>query len=235
MLTTYQVHHFRHTGYLVLPTRLTADRVERLRVAINRDVDAGVEPLVRKSGRVVRLSSLLDRDPVFLDTARSDAVLDPLRDLLGPNIEVLKNRHNHATLNPRSPADDFHRDNLQWSRGLLTVIFYLEDTTVENGCTQLIPGSHLLPGVGHHHKLSEVDWIATSGLFDQVVHVQAAAGQMLAIDSTIFHRIGDNRTDRTRMSMTVGYQSVDEFIDQDNPKRILVAGERIYGGNDRRL
>ena len=200
---------------------------------ILEDVDNAVEPVVRnQSGEVVRLSRLLDRNDLFLETASSPEVVGPLEDLLGPNIELLTNRHNHATLNLRSAADDFHRDNLQWSRGLLTVIFYLQATTVANGCTQLVPGSHLLPGVGHHHRLSQVDWIAESGLFDQVVHVQAAEGQMLAIDSTVFHRIGENTTEQSRMSMTIGYQSVDEFIDQDNPKRILIAGERIYGGND---
>ncbi len=35
------------------------------------------------------------------------------------------------------------------------------------------------------------------------------------------------------MSMTIGYQSVDEFCDDDNPTRILVAGKQVYTGNDR--
>ena len=32
--------------------------------------------------------------------------------------------------------------------------------------------------------------------------------------------------------MTLGYHSVDEFSQSDNPNRVLVRGERIYGGND---
>ena len=235
MLTIHQINHFRHSGYLVLPTRLERETVDEVKAAVAKDMEAAVEPVVRgKSGEVARLSAVLDRDQIFLDTARSEAVVGPLRSLLGENIEILKNRHNHVTVNARSSADDFHRDNLQWSRGLLTVIFYLEDSTVARGCTELVPGTHLLPGVSHHHRLSEADWIVESGLLSQSVRIEAQAGQMLAIDSTLFHRIGENRTDETRMSMTIGYQSVDEFIDQENPKRILVSGERIYGGNDRR-
>ena len=58
------------------------------------------------------------------------------------------------------------------------------------------------------------------------------AGGMLVIDSLIFHRIGANRTDRTRMSMTVGYRSVDELAGVEDPNCLLVRGQRQYTGND---
>ena len=57
------------------------------------------------------------------------------------------------------------------------------------------------------------------------------AGELLAIDSMIIHSAGKNRTDGTRMSMTLGYHTRDE-LSLDNPKRVLVRGERIYKGND---
>ena len=47
------------------------------------------------------------------------------------------------------------------------------------------------------------------------------------------HSAGKNNTDGSRMSMTVGYHSVDELSGVDGPKRVLVRGERIYMGNDR--
>jgi hypothetical protein len=58
------------------------------------------------------------------------------------------------------------------------------------------------------------------------------AGGMLAIDSMVVHGAGENHTDDTRMSMTVGYHSVDELMDIPNPKRLLVRGEGLYNGND---
>jgi phytanoyl-CoA hydroxylase len=235
VLTLYQVNHFRQSGYLLLPGRLPGLVVRNLRDAIIADVGAEVEPVVRdQGGRVIRLSALLDRDPLFADVAGSPAVTGPLSDLLGPNILMIKNRHNHATMNFRSgKQDDFHRDNVQWSRGLLTIIFYLEDTTVENGCTQIIPSTHLLPGVSGLHRLADTDWISRSGLLDQALPAPVLAGQMLAIDSTIFHRAGANGTDASRMSITIGYQSVDELDDSEDPTRVLISGERIYMGNDR--
>ena len=50
----------------------------------------------------------------------------------------------------------------------------------------------------------------------------------------IIHGIGENRTDGTRMSMTIGYHSVDELSDVPNPKRIRVRGNVVYDGNDTR-
>jgi hypothetical protein len=55
---------------------------------------------------------------------------------------------------------------------------------------------------------------------------------MLAIDSLVMHGPGQNHTPNTRMSLTVGYHSVDELSDVVNPKRVLVRGERPYLGND---
>lgn len=234
MVSEDQVRLFRHNGFLKLPTRLSEDQVAALRAAIEKDIAAEIPPVVRNvEGRVVRLSRLLDRDPVFRATASSPLVLEPLTALLGPNIEVVLNRHNHATLNLSGRPDAFHRDVVQWTRGLVTVIFYLEETTLDNGCTMVVPGTHFLPGLSRLHNVQEEQGIAESGILDQAVPVPMPSGGMLAIDSLIFHRIGTNRTDRTRMSMTVGYHSADELLEADQPKRWLVRGERRYMGNDK--
>lgn len=233
-LTADQIRHFRHTGYLKLPATLPEDQVSRLKAQILADVEAAVEPVVRDRGnRVVRLSRLLDRDRIFRDVATDDQVVTPLSGLLGPHIEMIRNRHNHATLRPASGnTDHFHRDVLQWSRSIVTVIFYLETTTVDNGCTQLIPGTHLLPGVEILHGIDQMDWIAASELTGQAIPVPMPAGGMLAIDSLVLHRAGTNTTDETRMSMTIGYRSVDELASVEDPVNELIKGERHYGGND---
>ncbi|MBT3602691.1 MAG: phytanoyl-CoA dioxygenase family protein [Candidatus Latescibacteria bacterium] len=233
-LSSELVWLFRHNGFLKLPGVLSTERVEALRAAILADVAGEVEPVVRNAeGRVVRLSQLLERHSIFRETIGDATALEPLAALLGPNIEVVLNRHNHATLNLAGKTDTFHRDVVQWTRGLVTVIFYLEATTLENGCTQVVPGSHLWPGVSVLHNLQKEAQIDQAGLLQQAVPVPMPAGGMLAIDSLIFHRIGENVTNQSRMSMTVGYHSVDELLDDVQPKRLLVQGERIYMGNDK--
>ena len=82
------------------------------------------------------------------------------------------------------------------------------------------------------HKVDSEEWIEAAGVIGQAVPVPMPAGGMLVIDSLIFHRIGSNRTDQTRISMTIGYRSVDELAGVEDPKNLLVRGERQYTGND---
>jgi hypothetical protein len=55
----------------------------------------------------------------------------------------------------------------------------------------------------------------------------------VAIDSLIFHRIGPNRTQATRVSITLGYRSVDDLSSSAQDKSELTRGERVYRGNER--
>ena len=231
-LSPYQLHLFRHNGFLKLPNRLPKDTVERLKDAIWADIKNEVEPVVRDpNGKIVRLSALVERNPIFLETATNPLVLDPLESLLGPNIELLTNRHNHATLRTASEyKDNMHRDVRQWTRTIFTVLFYLPETTVENGCTVAVPGSHHFPGI--NGRLNDHEW--TREVREQAVPIPMPEGGMLVIDSMIIHGVGQNKTPDTRISLTMGYHSVDELSEIRNPKRIVVRGEGLYSGNDQK-
>ena len=226
-LTPEQAWFFRMAGFVKLPDTLPGETVEALTAAIRDDIAREVQPVVRnRAGRIVRLSNILDRAPIFRDVSTSPLVLDPLEALLGPNIELLRNRHNHATLRLPEPGGDYlHRDVPQWSRGIVTVLFYLETSTCERGSTQVIPGSHLLPWA------PDADAASQTGLLQQVVRVEMPAGGMLAIDSLLWHGAGRNLTQETRTSMTVGYHSADDLASVADPQRILVRGQRVYAGH----
>ena len=74
---------------------------------------------------MVRISDLASRDPALLEEFSSPAIVDPLESLLGPNIDFIRNRHNHATVAVEPTyRSRFHRDILQWSRNILSVIVY---------------------------------------------------------------------------------------------------------------
>ena len=229
-LLPQEVQLFRHNGFVKLPTQFSLERVKTLKAEIWKNIDQAVEPVVRQNDRIVRISNLWSRGRVFRESIASDEILDPLEKLLGSNIEFVLNRHNHAHLRDRSSTHslELHRDVMHWSRTIVTVLVYLEDTNVENGCTHVVPGSHYLPDLlnfadqEHLHKIVR----------EQCVPVPMSAGEMLAIDSMIIHSAGRNQTDGTRMSMTLGYHSADELLPVENSKRILIRGQRIYRGND---
>ncbi len=229
-LTPQEVQLFRHNGFIKLPTRLPEERVAALKAATLKDMQEGVEPIVRQNGRIIRISDLWGRDGIFRETITCDEILNPLESLLGPNIEFVLNRHNHIYLRDRGSTHslELHRDVRHWSRTIVTVLVYLENTTLENGCTHVVPGSHLLPAFSDIRGDEPLRRIALG----QTIPVPMPAGGMLAIDSMMIHSTGINQTDGTRMSMTLGYHSMDELSPPDNPKRVLVRGKHIYNGND---
>lgn len=189
------------------------------------------------SGQVVKVSDLLQRDPLFLDVLRTPSILAVLKEMLGENIVVLLNRHNHATLNRAGSLPRLHRDIIHWSRSVLTMILYLEPSTIQNGCTVLIPGSHLLPCDGKINNGGT--WLDTSpnfsSLIEQALPVPVPAGGMLLFESLVYHSVGLNTAPDTRMSLAFGLRAVDELSGgpENTSQALLVCGDWQYKGNDR--
>lgn len=233
-LNPWQINLFRHNGFMRLPDQISEAAVQRMKEAVWGNIRNLNEPLSRgEGGEIVRVSNVLEREPVFWEAATGPHVLDVLIDVLGPNIEMMRHKHNHVQLVTKAAKGGayHHRDCLTWTNGSVSVMFFLEESTVEKGCTKVIPGSHLLPWAnitGGWHKDARVnDW----NVLDQEVLVEMPAGGMLMIDSLLIHSIGLNTTDQTRMSMTVGYKAHDEFGTVEDPERWLISGERRREGN----
>ncbi|MGH9212490.1 MAG: phytanoyl-CoA dioxygenase family protein [Acidimicrobiales bacterium] len=238
-LTADEYWLFRHNGFLRLQHRVPANHVAAMREVIDREIARASPPLRRNdAGQVHRLDRLLDRSPVFLDVLRLPKVIDPLRSLLGPNLFVLRNRHNHATTNrPGDIPFRLHRDIVQWSRPVVTAIVHLEETRVDNGCTHVVPGSHLAAFAGMAPDGGGGNWADDHPEYQafggQALPVPMPAGGVLVFDSLLFHSVGTNTTGGTRMSAAFAFHSTDELDDSAQPQRVLLCGERIYKGNDR--
>jgi ectoine hydroxylase-related dioxygenase (phytanoyl-CoA dioxygenase family) len=230
---------FNDAGYLRLRTPLPEGCVERMTAVIRDHFKREVPPFrVNKDGRVRRLDQLIGRDPIFLESLRLPQALLPLQSLLGPNIEIPLYRHNHATMNYKGDVPfRLHRDILQWSRALVTAFIYLEQSTVENGCTHVVPGTQSLPFAGMPPDGGGGNWADDHEEYKfvtgQVLPVPMEKGGVLLIDSLLFHSVGENSTEESRMSMTFAFHSVDDLSGlKDDPRRVLLCGERIYMGSD---
>ena len=238
-LTPDEVRFFRFNGFLKLPWRLPPGLVARVKAQAVSDIEQAVEPLFRDyRGDVMRLSAIWERGGAIRQALGGAEVVPALQSLLGPDVEYMLNRHNHLTLRRQDDRTamsiELHRDVSNWSRTICTILFYLEDTNLENGCTQIIPGSHLLPNVAPGLKAESDPWWIASGLLEQRISLPMPAGGLLAIDSMLLHAAGRNRTDGTRMTLTAGYHVVDHHAGDWDPKRVVVCGERVYRGNDLR-
>jgi len=235
-LTEQQIRFFRQTGYFKLGDRIPTEMVCALKKVIVGDIESRIPPFkTDRAGGIVRLDQLIDRDPIFRDLCTYPPVLGALVSLLGPNVELTRNRHNHATINRRGPSPRLHRDVLQWSRDIVTMVVYLEDAGIENGCTHVLPASQYLPFVGTPNNggtwMDEHSMYAD--LLSQAVPIPMSEGGVLLFDGLAFHSNGENTTEHTRISVCMGFRSVDELsANSEDPKLALIHGERIYRGND---
>ncbi len=238
-LSHEQARFYRDQGYYKVGGAFDKTQTAEMRELIEREAaneSANVEP--RNPNK--KLYGLYDRNPELMKRViGNQALVGALITLLGPNVVFVKNRHNHATINNRQgePAEGMHRDILQPSRGLMTAVVYLQNSTVDNGATRVIPGSHNLPYVGTPQLDGGGTWLAEheefAGLEDQAVPVPMNEGDVLLFNGTLFHGVGHNSTGETRMSMTLGFRSVDELdAVPDRARQIIVSGEHIYRGND---
>jgi ectoine hydroxylase-related dioxygenase (phytanoyl-CoA dioxygenase family) len=229
---------FLREGYARLPGTLPVHLIENVRSVVDElFADPGPPNRVNEAGEVSRIDGLLDRDPIFLEILRTSFVVDPLRALLGPNVEVVRHRHNHATLNRRGDIPfRLHRDIQNWSRALVSVFIYLEAATVENGCTHVVPGSHQLPYAGPQSGDGGGNWADEhaeyASLLGQELPIPMPLGGVLFLNSLAFHSVGENRTATSRKSMVFACHSSDELSDDfGDDSRILLVGQRQFKGN----
>jgi phytanoyl-CoA hydroxylase len=240
-LSHEQARHFRTQGYYRLPSVYTKEETADMRAFVEEEAAHDAELRESIGAAAVKMYGLYDRNRELMHRVITNPVLvGALQSILGPNIVLVKNRHNHATVNNRQgrPAEGLHRDILQPTRALVTAAIYLEESTVDNGATRIIPGSHELPYVGAPQADGGGTWLADheeyQGMEDQAIPVPMPAGGVLLFNGLTFHGVGGNVSGGSRMSMTLGLRAADELAcTPDLEREVLIAGEYIYRGNDR--
>ncbi|MBI2299591.1 MAG: phytanoyl-CoA dioxygenase family protein [Armatimonadetes bacterium] len=217
-LTDEQVWLFHHNGFVKVAGALDS--------ATEAEVPGDGPPPVR------RLSKVVHRDPLYLEVASSPAITDPLSSILGPDIELCTNRHNHLMVRPPGSAEVYwHRDAVVWSRPIVTVLAYLDESTLENGCLEVVPGSHACPWPIAQRVETEADQARVAALLSQAVAAPMPAGGLLVTHGCLLHGSGPNRSAGPRRSLTLAYHACDEIGDAEPTEKVLVRGQRVLRHN----
>ena len=188
--------------------------------------------------RVRRLKSPFEHWKFFDDFLRSDVALDPVEQILGPNIRLYNNK-----MNMKAPgygaAVEWHSDWAFYPHSNdagLALGVYLDDVTEQNGPMMIIPGTHKSGVIDHHSKgyfCGAIDPVKTPLDFDNAVPLMGPAGTMTLHHVRAVHGSALNHSDKPRRLLLQGYfaadawplrgfrpgQSFDEFND------LIVRGE----------
>ena len=236
-LSEEDIWYFRYNGFYRLPELLAGDLIDRLNDVTDMQISGLAEPINWESTKsrtptdIRRLSKIVERNSAYLEAASYPIVLDALQGVLGPNIELLTNKHNHLMVRPAGSFPvPWHSGEEPYDHLLITVIIYLEESTLDNGCIRLVPGSHMRPF--NRTRRPKPDSFQESDLYYRSVPMPMPKGGVLLFNDSCFHGSDKNRNHQSRRSMTLGYQAhnVHNVIKED-PEKILLRGKKTYIGH----
>ena len=196
LLTDAQQKQLDTTGYLVLPGLIDPVWLESLReifdgLVAKEGASAGHE--VHQEEGTRRLSDLVNKDAVF-----DGIYIHPV--VLAAVYRVLQRPFKLSSLNAREALAGHGLQGLHADWGarqdasfhVCNSLWLLDDYTPDNGCTRVVPGSHLLPGGPKDHlENPQADHP------DQVL-LTAKAGTVVVFNSHLWHGGTHNRSGARR-------------------------------------
>jgi len=140
-------------------------------------------------------------DERVLDLAREPEILDRVESLIGPNIDVFGTKF-YPMLVRGATSTGWHQDNHYFgtnSDRVVSCAIYLEKTGVENGCLQVVPGSHRTGHLVEHQSGTGIyahgSW--TEVKEDQAVDLVCSPGTVVLFSANLLHGARSNLSGRT--------------------------------------
>lgn len=177
-------------------------------------VEKGSDPSDRV-GRELGIRKYIDLGqalPAFWAVVRDARVRAILDDLHGPGARLLQSM---ALVKPPgigSPKD-WHQDSpyfpLDRVDEMVGVWIALDDATLENGCMQVIPGSHRAGSAPHVQGPTgwRLDDATVNGVCERITPLPMTAGQALIFDGNLWHFTDANRSRLRRRALQNHYLS----------------------------
>ncbi len=175
--------------------------------------------------------------PAMHDLLWNPAFLMPASQLLGG--AAVRFWHDQLFCKPAHDGGvvAWHQDYSYWQRtkpmGHLTCWMGLDDSTIENGCLQYVPGSHrweLLPRTDLANDMEAIKQVLTDeqkAMF-QPVAIELKAGQCAFHHPMILHGSYANRSERPRRAVVTNVFKDGTLSDSDEP--MLVGADAIAKG-----
>jgi len=194
-----QVEELRCLGYTVVDSGLSAEELHTLRESMERiyqtQVDeVGLEVLRRCNDLDVARCPLA-YDERFIGVAATMPLRAVVQSLLGDNVVLLQQNGLFNRPGTAHYQTHWHRDlSFQhWTSTepiALNALLALDDFTVRNGATHVLPASHLQMGFPSEAYVRQFE-----------IPLEVPAGSFLVLDAMLFHRAGRNLSNGQRRAV----------------------------------
>ena len=232
-LTPGQIEQYRRDGY-VFPLRvLEAREIAPLRARLEAlEAENGGRLKHSQRGKSHLLFKWLD------DLIRDPRILDPVEQLIGPDILCwntifwIKDRGSRSFVS-------WHQDSRYWglsSDRVVSAWLALSPAGIQAGCMRVMPGTHIGDTLAHHDSYHDDNMLTrgqeiVDGVDDEAaVHMPLEAGQMSLHSYRLAHASGPNLSDDRRIGVSMHFMPPDTAqVVGDWDSAALVRGADRYG------
>jgi ectoine hydroxylase len=210
---------YERDGYVLARSMFDGEEVELLRRAAkeDRELDQHSFGMGDGEGGTVRLSLWNHPgDTLYGMFARCETIVNSAEKILGGEVY-----HYHSKMIMKDAkvggAWTWHQDYGYWYQNgvlfpMLTSAFIAVDrATKENGCLQVLKGSHHLGRIDHvlsgDQAGADKERVKEAEKVLELVHVEMEPGDVLFFHANLLHRSDQNRSDHPRWSMICCYNS----------------------------
>jgi len=222
LLTPEESSLYERDGFIVIKQFCSAEEIDKLYAAALADdaMKHNALDLNDQTGKKTRLSLwFTPGDDVFGYFARSRRVIDVAWQLLDSDAPVC---HFHTKLMQKEPrvggAWEWHQDYGYWYKDqfmfpdqMISVMLALTPANKENGCLQVIRGSHKMGRVNHGFAGEQVGadmtMVENALRTMELVYCELDAGDALFFHSNLIHRSEANLSEWPRWSLISCYSS----------------------------
>ncbi|MCY2984226.1 MAG: phytanoyl-CoA dioxygenase family protein [Planctomycetota bacterium] len=218
-LTQAQIDQFSQDGYLVIRRLLDEQETALTLKAARQDeaIRVNAMSVIDTKGRVTNLSLWNHPgDDIYGAICRSRRVVDSMEQLLGDEVY-----HYHSKLSAKEPkvggAWEWHQDYGYWYQNgclfpdLASVFIALDPATRENGCLQLLRGSHRMGRVEHGRFGSQTgadpERVEAAMQRMERVYCEMAPGDAVFFHGNTLHSSDANLSDKPRWGLICCYNT----------------------------
>ena len=219
-LTQQQISDYHRDGYLIVPNFLNDEEISKLyKIATNDEtLQKHAFDLNDQSGKKTKLTLWYTpgNDAYGLLT-KSHRMVDSANKLLDGDSAVC---HFHSKLMQKEPkvggAWEWHQDYGYWYKNeflfpgeMMSVMVAITEANKQNGCLQVIKGSHKMGRIEHGFAGEQVG--ASQHYVDlilkthELIYVELLPGDALFFHSNLLHRSEANLSDTARWSLISCY------------------------------
>lgn len=207
MLSERQVQQYREQGFVAPVPVMSAEEAGVIRGELERfEASQGGHLKPAQRSRAYLLFKWLDR------LIHDPRVLDPVEQLIGPNILCWSSIFWIKEAGSKSFVD-WHQDNTYWglsSRNVLTAWFAVSDASVAAGCMSVIPKTHMGQTLEHEDTYHQDNMLTRGQRIKQLdassaVAMPLRAGEMSLHNYCLAHGSGPNASEDRRIGVSLHF------------------------------